>query len=99
MTLRIGDIIMIQGCGSTNLCKTCKTVGDCLPYVEGEHILAKIIEIHRNKTNSMTDDPMDRIRFYPVNCKTIFDDRINYTRRKWCKLAKTEPDRVMEILF
>ncbi|EFK97097.1 hypothetical protein LDC_0870 [sediment metagenome] len=94
MMLHKGDIVAISGCGLNNTCKSC--LHGCHQYVEGEILLAKVIEI---KVSSNAISSMDKILFKPLKADESWDCSVNFTRRKWCQPTKMTPDNIIEVLF
>lgn len=97
MTLKIGDIIMVKGCGYNNICRDCKS-SSCSSYIEGEYITARITEIVRISKNILQESPIDEIHFSPLNNSNFY---IIYTQRKWCTLFKpiSIPMHIIDLLL
>jgi hypothetical protein len=98
MTFKVGDLIMISGCGDSNVCSTCKG-GACSQFVEGEYIFARVTNINSCHPDWIGEYPMDIIHFHPMNHLGPIDPTVCFTRRKHCKIAKVKPDDILEILF
>ena len=85
----IGKLIIINGCGYNNECKSCNT--HCSRFVTNGHIVCTIDAIEPAGFNST----MGKVWVIPCNDN---NKEVIVTRMQWC-IPYKDPEYIVEVMF